>query len=79
MPWLVRLNATGNGFVYLNGHCIGRYWEQSKQRDFYLPECWLSFGPGGQNVVALCLRPLEKGTAVESAEVMPYTVYAEKR
>jgi len=79
VPWLIRCNASGNGFVYLNGHALGRYWQAGKQRDFYMPECWLNFGTGKKNVVTLCLRPVETSAAVESAEVIPYTVYAEKR
>jgi hypothetical protein len=79
VPWLVRLNATGNGMLYLNGRAIGRYWEKGAQRDFYLPECWLNFDGSSKNVLTLSLCPLEDGTAVTSAEVMPYTAYAEKR
>lgn len=79
VPWLLRLDASGNGFIYLNGHPLGRYWATGKQRDFYLPECWLNSEPGKKNVVALCLRPTDGGVAVRSAQVMPYAVYAEKR
>jgi hypothetical protein len=79
VPWSIRVHFTGNGFIYLNGHGIGRVWQAGKQTDYYLPECWLNFGPGKKNVVTLSLRPVDKGAAVESAEVIPYTVYAEKR
>ena len=37
----VQLEGIGNGFVYLNGHAIGRNWLVGPQRDYYLPECWL--------------------------------------
>jgi Glycosyl hydrolases family 35 len=78
VPWLIRIHANGNGFIDLNGHAIGRYWQGGKQSDYYLPECWLN--PAGQkNTVTLQLRPLEKAAAIESAEVMPYIVYAERR
>jgi hypothetical protein len=78
-PWLIRLKASGNGFIYLNGHAIGRYWEHGGQRDYYLPECWLNLGGGARNVITLALCPVEKGTNVESAEVIPYAAYAENR
>ena len=48
VPWHAHLEASGNGFVYLNGHCLGRYWEAGPQRDFFLPECWLNFGAGAK-------------------------------
>jgi hypothetical protein len=79
VPWRLRLNATGNGFLYLNGHPLGRYWEAGPQHDFFLPECWLNFGPGQSNVLALNLRPGEKGAAIQSASVLPYAEFAEKR
>ena len=79
LPWLIRLHGAGNGFVYLNGHAIGRFWQAGKQTDYYLPECWLNFGPGKSNEVTLVLRSVDKPAAIESAEAIPYTVYAEQR
>ena len=79
LPWLIRLHATGNGFIYCNGHAIGRYCQDGKQSDFYLPECWLNFGPENINDVEINLRPTDKPAGVESAEVIPYTIYAEHR
>ena len=43
VPWHLHVEAEGNGFVYLNGHCLGRYWQIGPQRDFYMPESWLHF------------------------------------
>ena len=78
VPWLARLDAFGDGFIYLNGHDIGRYQESGAQHDYYLPECWLNPGTNGQNVITLCLRPGSRGASIQSAEIMPYQVYAEK-
>jgi hypothetical protein len=78
-PWRLRLNATGNGFLYLNGHPLGRYWQAGPQHDFFLPECWLNFGEGQGNNVTLSLRPAGKGAAIQSAVVGPYAEFAEKR
>ena len=79
VPWEIKLDAVGNGFVYLNGHALGRWWEVGPQRKYYLPECWLNFGPGRRNVVTVCLRPTAAGAAVRSAEVLPQSGLAEKR
>lgn len=78
-PWKLHLKATGNGFIYLNGHALGRYWEVGPQWDFYLPDCWLNFGPGSRNVVTLCLRPTATAPSIQSASVSPYSEFAEKR
>ena len=79
VPWLARLDAFGDGFIYLNGHDIGRYSEGGAQHDYYLPESWLNLGTNAQNVITLCLRPGGRGASIQSAEIIPYSVYAEKR
>jgi hypothetical protein len=79
VPWRLLLDCSGNGFIYLNGHALGRYWDVGPQREYYLPECWLDFGAGKTNVLALCLRPTEKGADLRAAEVSPYANFAERR
>ena len=80
VPWKLTLDAGGNGFLFLNGHPLGRWWEVGPQRDFYLPECWLNFGPGQTNVVTAELHPTAEGAAVvKSAVVQPYAEQAEVR
>jgi hypothetical protein len=78
VPWKLHLKASGNGFIYLNGHLLGRQWDVGPQSDFFLPECWLNFG-GGANVIALRLRPTKGAAAIEEAAVGPYGEYAEFR
>jgi hypothetical protein len=79
VPWLLRLEAYGNGFIYINGRCLGRYWQVGPQRDFYIPETWLNFGAGKTNTIALNLRPLDKGVCVQAAQIVPDTAFAEFR
>jgi len=70
IPWRLLINASGNGFMWLNGHDIGKHWEAGPQREFFLPECWLNFG--GKNVLVLGLRQTINGAKIETAEVSPY-------
>jgi len=70
VPWRLLIKASGNGYMWLNGHDIGRHWEKGPQREYYLPECWLSFG--GRNVIVLGLRQTMNGAKIEAAEVSPY-------
>jgi hypothetical protein len=79
VPWHLHIEASGNGFLYLNGHAIGRYWQAGPQHDFFLPECWLNFGAGKTNVIALNLRPLDKGVRVQAAKIVPAAAFAEFR
>ena len=71
-PWLVRLCASGNGYMWLNGHNIGRHWEAGPQREYYLPECWLHFGKGKKNVLVLGLRQTANGATLQAMEIAPY-------
>lgn len=79
VPWHLHLDANGNGFIYINGLCLGRYWQAGPQHDFYIPETWLNFGNGKANTIALSLRPLDKGVSVQSVKLVPDTALAEFR
>lgn len=79
IPWLMRINASGNGFMWLNGHNIGRHWEAGPQREYYLPECWLNFGDDKKNVLVLGLRQTADGALVKALEILPYPDAAELR
>ena len=79
VPWHVHLEVAGNGFLYLNGHAIGRYWQAGPQHDFFLPECWLNFGDQAENNLTLDLRPVDGHAEIQAAVVEPYAGFAEKR
>jgi hypothetical protein len=66
----VLINASGNGFMWLNGHDIGKHGEAGPQREFYLPECWLK--SGGKNVFVLGLRQMVNGATIKAAEGSPF-------
>ena len=38
------LTTWGKGLVYVNGHCLGRFWEIGPQQTLYVPGCWLKKG-----------------------------------
>ena len=79
VPWGVVLQASGNGWIYLNDQPLGRYWEAGPQRKFWLPECYLNTAPGATNVLTLMLRPTDKGAKLTAAEVQPYADQIEKQ
>lgn len=56
-PLWLRLSHKGDGFVYLNGHCLGRCYERGPQKEYYLPECWLR--GDGTDEVCVMLLPTE--------------------
>ena len=38
------LSSWGKGLVWVNGHCLGRFWNIGPQQTLYLPGCWLKKG-----------------------------------
>jgi hypothetical protein len=75
-PWHLHVEANGNGFIYVNSHCIGRYRQAGPQHDFFLPDCWLNFGRGQTNWVALDLHPLDRGVGIQALSVIPDPAFA---
>jgi len=65
------IDATGNGFIYLNGHILGRYWQEGPQREYYVPESWLRYD-GKSNRLAVCLRPVDGVEALRAVEISAY-------
>ena len=41
--WL-DMSTWGKGLVWVNGHCLGRYWNVGPQQALFLPGCWLKKG-----------------------------------
>lgn len=80
IPWRMLVNASGTGYMWLNGHNIGRHWEVGPQREFFLPECWLNNGKGKKNVLVFGLRQSPKfGAKLNAVEILPYSDDAEMR
>lgn len=80
IPWKLHLEADANAFVTLNGHLLGRYWSAGPQRDMWLPECWLNYGPETKNVIELQARPTANvpvGKIIKQAAVLPYVQSAQ--
>jgi hypothetical protein len=64
--WGFRVNAVGNGFLWLNGHMLGRFWNQGPQREYFMPDNWLN---PGKNVVVMYLTPVKGYAAFHAADI----------
>lgn len=38
------MSSWGKGFVWVNEHCLGRFWKVGPQQTLYCPGCWLKKG-----------------------------------
>lgn len=63
--WQMLIDAGGDGFLTLNGHALGRYWEVGPQRAFFLPGPWLK----KHNVLELTVVPGRLGDRIKAAEL----------
>lgn len=81
VPWGARLDAAGDGELWLNGHSLGAIWDRGPQREYYLPECWLrpAGTDGPANVLTLVLAPTGGAAALRTVEICPYADQAEVR
>jgi beta-galactosidase len=52
------LRAWGKGVVWVNGHCLGRFWNIGPAQTAFVPGCWLK--PGANEAVILDLTSPEK-------------------
>ncbi len=52
------LRSWGKGVVWVNGHCLGRFWNIGPTQTAYLPGCWLHAGKN--EIVILDLLGPEK-------------------
>ena len=61
----VTLDGLSRGFIWLNGHNLGRYPEKVPINSLYLPECWLN--KGGNSLVIFD----EEGNAPTKVHIVP--------
>ena len=40
----IDMSTWGKGLVWVNGHCLGRFWQVGPQQALFLPGCWLKKG-----------------------------------
>ena len=56
------MSTWGKGLVWINGHCLGRFWQVGPQQTLYCPGCWLKKGQN-EIIVMDILGPEEAKTA----------------
>ena len=52
------MSTWGKGLVWVNGYCLGRFWQIGPQQTLYLPGCWLKKGEN-EIIVLDILSPKE--------------------
>ena len=65
----IDMSSWGKGFVWVNGHCLGRFWKIGPQQTLYCPGCWLKKGQN-EIIVMDILGPTEAKTAGLSTPIL---------
>lgn len=54
------MSTWGKGLVWINGHCLGRFWSVGPQQTLYVPGCWLR--KGRNDIVVMDIKKPRKAT-----------------
>jgi len=79
VPWKATLEADRDTLLYLNGRFVGRYVTIGPQKDFYLPEPYLSFDSKRPNVLTVVLAYTDQPQHIRTLRVGPYEEFATRR
>jgi Beta-galactosidase, domain 2/Beta-galactosidase second all-beta domain len=74
-PWKLTFEADRDALLYLNGRFVGRYMTIGPQKDFYLPEPFLSNEKGNKNLLTVVLAYTHQPGHIRTLRVAPYSEY----
>ena len=77
IPWKLGFDADCDALIFLNGKFVGRYATIGPQREFYLPEPYLS--PGGENALTFALAYTDQPHHLRKLQVAPYVEFSVRR
>ena len=77
IPWKLTFDADCDALIFLNGKSVGRYVTIGPQRDFYLPEPYLS--PVGENNLTFLLAYTDQTHHLRKLQVAPYAEFSVRR
>ena len=77
IPWKLTFDADCDALIFLNGKFVGRYVTIGPQRDFYLPEPYLS--PLGENNLTFLLAYTDQTHHLRKLQVAPYAEFSVRR
>lgn len=57
------MSTWGKGLVWINGHCLGRFWNVGPQQTLYVPGCWLKKGKNNITILDITgpSKPVTQG------------------
>jgi len=77
-PWKLIFDADCDALIYLNGKFVGRYVTRGPQKEFYLPEPYLS-PAGSRNLLSFVLAYTDQPRHLRTLRVEPYAEFSVRR
>lgn len=77
--WKATIDSERDALLYLNGKFVGRYVTSGPQKEFYLPEPWLQFGPKGTNILTVVLAYTNRPGYLRTIQIAPYEEFATRK
>jgi hypothetical protein len=77
-PWKLVFDADCDALIFLNGKFVGRYVTIGPQREFYLPEPYLTLG-GAANNLTFLLAYTDQSHHLRTLQVAPYAEFSVRR
>ena len=77
IPWKLMFDGDCDALIFLNGKFAGRYATNGPQREFYLPEPYLS--PAVENTLMVLLAYTDQSHHLRKLQVAPYPEFSARR
>ena len=68
-PWKLGFEADRDALLYLNGSFVGRYVIAGPQKDFFLPDTYLTAGSHAHNVLTVVLAYTDSAAAIRTLKI----------
>jgi hypothetical protein len=78
VPWKVVFDADCDALIYLNGKFVGRFVTLGPQKEFYLPDPYLS-PAGAKNLLSFVLAYTDQPRHLRTLRVAPYREFSVRR
>jgi hypothetical protein len=78
VPWKLVFDADCDALIYLNGKFVGRHVTLGPQKEFYLPDPYLS-AAGVKNILSFVLPYTDQPHHLRTSRVAPYAEFSVRR
>jgi Glycosyl hydrolases family 35/Beta-galactosidase, domain 2/Beta-galactosidase, galactose-binding domain len=79
IPWNLEFESACDGLIFVNGKFLGRFVTVGPQKEFYIPDPYLNFGPKESNTLTFVLAYTGEAGRMKTLRLAPYPEFSVKR